>query len=79
MSMWSFFHFLFSNLFPISFQIEENARVLSQLGQAAASTSSLSSEEGTPVTKKPKSAALEKFKLGAKKAMLIWAQKAVTK
>ncbi len=60
------------------FQIEENTRALSKLQHASIQEESVQLEGTSPAAKKPRSMALERFRMGAKKAMLMWAQKAVT-
>ena len=65
----------FPNIF---LQIEENTKALSTLQHASVQEGSMALEGTSPAAKKPRSMALERFRMGAKKAMLMWAQKAVT-
>ena len=65
-------------LFLFLLQIEENTRALSKLQHASIQEENVQLEGTSPAAKKPRSMALERFRMGAKKAMLMWAQKAVT-
>ena len=72
------------NVFQLMYfilQIEEQTKLLRNLDGSMGSMDSLASDGSAssgPAIKRTKPSALERFKGGAKKAMLTWAQKTVT-